>query len=79
MFFDKTKIERTKYLYPVGTRIELDYMDDPYSTLKQGDKGTVVGVDDAAQILMKWDSGSSLALIPDEDSFRKICERCLFS
>ena len=35
-------------------------------------KGTVVGVDDAGQIMMKWDNGMSLSLIPGVDSFHTV-------
>jgi len=66
------EVLRIRTMYPAGTRIELISMDDPYSTLKPGDMGTVQGVDDAGQIMMKWDSGSSLSLIPGEDSFRRV-------
>ena len=60
--------------YPKGTRIELIRMEDPWSSLKPGDMGTVMMVDDAGQIHMKWDSGSSLALIPGEDQFKVVKE-----
>lgn len=60
-------------LYPKGTRIELDMMsgeDRVYSGLK----GTVKFVDDAGQIHMRWDNGSSLALNVEEDVFRIVHE-----
>ena len=65
------ELARIKMVYPAGTRIVLRSMDDPYSRLTRGDKGTVDFVDDAGQIHMRWDNGSSLALLPGEDSFRK--------
>jgi len=65
------EIQRTKTQYPAGTRIVLISMDDPYTILRNGDLGTVEGVDDAGQIMMEWDRGSSLSLIPVVDSFRK--------
>ncbi len=34
-------------------------------------KGTVAYVDDIGQIGVKWDTGSSLSLIPGVDSFSK--------
>lgn len=74
MMYDARKIEALKNRYPEGTRIELISMDDPYTKLKSGDMGTVVGVDDAGQIVMNWDRGSSLSLIPGEDSFKIACE-----
>lgn len=68
----ETELNRIKNNYPHGTRIELIFMDDQYSNLTTGDKGTVDYVDDAGQIHMKWDNGSSLALILGEDMFKKI-------
>lgn len=65
------EVLRTRTMYPAGTRIVLIAMDDPYAKLKPGDMGTVEGVDDAGQIMMRWDIGSSLSLIPGEDSFRR--------
>ena len=64
--------QRMKDNYPPGTRIMLLSMDDPYGPVPKGTKGTVVHVDDAAQIHMKWDNGRTLAIVPGEDSFRKL-------
>lgn len=66
------EVARIRTMYPAGTRIELISMEDPWTHLREGDQGTVVGVDDAGQIMMKWDRGGSLSLIPGEDSFRRI-------
>lgn len=55
-----------------GTRVELIQMEDPYTKLKQGDKGTVDFVDDIGQVHVKWDSGSTLALIPGVDIWKLI-------
>ena len=66
------EIARIRSAYPAGTRVTLVSMEDPYTTLKPGDQGTVQGVDDAGQIMMRWDNGSSLSLIPGEDSFRRV-------
>jgi len=60
--------------YPAGTRVELEHMDDPYSNMPAGLRGTVSFVDDAGKIHMRWDNGSSLALVPGVDSFRKLPE-----
>ena len=60
--------------YPNGTRIELIRMEDPWTAMKPGDRGTVTMVDDAGQIHMKWDMGGSLALIPGEDQFKVVKE-----
>ena len=70
MFCSKKEVEVLRAKYPKGTRIELLSMEDPFTTLVSGDKGTVIGVDDAGQIMMSWDKGSSLSLIPGEDGFK---------
>lgn len=71
---EQAKIQRTKESYPPGTRIMLLSMDDPYAPIPSGTKSTVVHVDDAAQIHMKWDNGRTLAIVPDEDNFRKLTD-----
>ena len=63
-----------KEMYPKGTRIELIEMNDDLYPVPSGTKGTVEFVDDMGQIHMKWDNGRTLALIPDEDEFKKIEE-----
>lgn len=74
MFPSEKFVEEIRGQYPPGTRIQLEFMDDPRA-IPPGTKGTVDHVDDAAQIHCKWDNGRTLAVIPGEDSFRKITER----
>lgn len=64
----REQIQRIKDKYPAGTRIRLNSMDDP-QPVPPGTEGEVICVDDAGQLLMKWDNGRSLSLIPGEDSF----------
>lgn len=64
------EVARIRTLYPAGTRLELLEMDDPYFHPKPGDQGTVQGVDDMGQIMMRWDNGSSLSLVPGYDKFK---------
>ena len=66
------KAEYYKKTYPVGTRIRLLHMDDPYSTIPDGMTGTVTSVDDMGTLHMKWDNGRSLGICPDVDSFEII-------
>jgi hypothetical protein len=57
-----------------GKRIELIRMEDPYTNLKEGDKGTIQFIDDIGQIHVKWDNGSTLAISPEIDEFNIIEE-----
>ncbi len=53
----------------IGKKVRIVRLEDPYTHLKPGDEGTVRGVDDAGHIMMKWDSGSTLNIIPEIDEF----------
>lgn len=57
-----------------GDRIVLLHMDDPYSAVHMGTKGTVVKIvkvpfDMGYQYSVKWDNGSTLDLLPESDSW----------
>lgn len=65
------EIEKIKKMYPTGTRIKLNYMNDYYA-VPSGTCGTVDLVDEAGHIQMIWDNGSTLALIVGEDKFEVI-------
>ena len=56
--------------YPVGTRVVLLQMEDPYAP-PVGTHGTVFGVDDTGSLLVNWDSGSSLSVLFGVDSVTK--------
>lgn len=64
-------IENIKEKYTQGTRIELNIMKGE-SQMPSGLKGTVTHVDDAGQVHINWDNGSTLALNVLEDSFKII-------
>ena len=68
------QIKRVKELYPKGTRIKLEHMDNPLHPILDGMLGTVDHVDDAGQIHMKWDNGRVLAIVPEVDSFSIVDE-----
>ena len=67
----RAQVQRIKEQYPPGTRVRLDHMDDPQA-VPEGTEGTVQMVDDQGALLMKWDNGRSLSLLPGEDSFTVI-------
>jgi hypothetical protein len=50
----------------IGKRVQLQYTNDPYTGLRQGDKGVVNFVDDVGTLHVNWDSGSSLGLVSED-------------
>ena len=72
MFMTEKQVERIRNQYQPGTRLCCDGMPDDPRPIESGTIGTVVGVDDAGQIMMKWDTGRSLSLIPGVDSFHTV-------
>lgn len=72
MFPNKETVERVRKQYPKGTRVELISMNDPYSTLKSGDQGTVDFVDDTATVFVNWDNGSTLGVVFGEDIIKSL-------
>lgn len=74
-FPSREQVESTRKNYPPGTRVMLDNMNDPYSPVESGIRGTVRYVDDAGTLAVAWDNGRSLSLIPGEDSFRKLTQQ----
>ena len=63
---DNTEIKTIKETYLPGMRIRLLKMDDVQAP-PVGTEGTVHGVDDIGSILVAWDNGSGLNVIPGED------------
>ena len=66
-------VERVRREYPVGCRVELLRMDDPQAP-PIGTLGTVLGVDDTASVMVRWDNGGSLHVIYGEDVCRKVAD-----
>lgn len=64
-------VEFLRKMYPVGCKVKLHHMDDPFAP-PTGTKGTVTWVDDIGQIHVKWENGSTLALNIKLDSFSRI-------
>lgn len=71
-FPSREMVSRIRKLYPVGCRVEFVWMDDPYSKLTLGERGTVRAVDDTGTIFVNWDCGSSLGVIYGVDRVRKL-------
>ena len=69
----REQIERLRRQYPIGTMVELISMDDAQSP-PPGTLGKIRGVDDAGSVLVSWQNGSSLSLIPEADDFRIVKE-----
>ena len=74
-FPSREQVASIRKNYPLGTRVMLNNMNDPYSPIESGTRGTVRYVDDCGQLGVAWDNGRSLSLIPGEDSFRKLTQQ----
>ncbi len=69
-FPNKSYLAQLRKQYPVGTKIQLISMRDEKHPILPGTIGEVTHIDDLGSIHMKWQNGSSLALIPEVDSFK---------
>jgi hypothetical protein len=72
-FPSREKVEGIRKRYPIGSRVELVFMDDIQAP-PVGTKGTVIGVDDIGSIMISWDNGSSLSVAYGEDFCRRISD-----
>lgn len=70
VFPRKEDVEEVRSRYKKGMRVELVSMNDPYSSLKPGDRGTVNSVDDIGTVFVSWDCGSGLGVVYGEDKIR---------
>ena len=56
----------------IGKRIRLSFTSDPYTSLKDGDMGTITDINEIGgftQVGVSWDNGSKLMLIKEKDAF----------
>ncbi len=67
----RKQLELLRKRYPAGAEVCLEHMDGE-SGMPSGLKGKVLCVDDAGQIHVNWENGSSLALIPGVDRVRVV-------
>ena len=57
----------------VGDRVELLEMEDSLTSLKKGNKGTVIEIEEEQELIwVKWDNGEKLALLMGIDKFKVI-------
>lgn len=68
MLYNEAALKKLREKYPKGTVVILDKMFD-YHAVPSGTRGVVQFVDDAANIHVRWENGSGLALCPDLDKF----------
>lgn len=71
-FPNKEYLEQLRKRYPVGTKIQLISMRDEKYPILPRTIGEVTHIDDLGSIHMKWQNGSSLAIIPEVDSFKVV-------
>lgn len=71
IFSSREEVKDLRQRYPEGCRVKLLYMDDiqapPLGTL-----GTVRGVDDAGNIMVRWDNGCGLSVAYGADECRRV-------
>ena len=72
-FPSREQIAALRERYPHGTKVKLLAMDDPQAP-PVGTLGEILGVDDAAQLLVRWETGSSLSIILGVDRFEIVQE-----
>lgn len=58
-------IKQLRRDYPIGCRVVLDQMNDPYTHIPAGTQGTCKGVDGIGSIMVDWDCGSTLSIVYD--------------
>jgi len=71
-FPDRETVARLREQFPVGCRIVLDEMEDPYVHIPAGTQGTCCGVDDAGSLMAHWDCGSSLSVVFNVDRCHRV-------
>ena len=73
IFPSREIVESIRKRYPIGSRVELVFMDDIQAP-PAGTKGTARGVDDIGSIMVSWDNGSSLSVAYGEDFCSRISD-----
>ena len=71
-FPSKSYLEQLRKQYPKRTKLQLLSMRNEKYPVLPGTVGEVTHIDDVGSIHMRWENGSSLALIPEVDSFKAV-------
>ena len=69
-FPNKAYLEQLRKQYPKGTKLQMITMRNEKYHVPPGTVGEVTHIDDMGNIHICWQNGSSLAIIPEVDSFR---------
>ena len=69
-FPNKAYLEQLRKQYPKGTKLQMITMRNEKYLVPPGTVGEVTHIDDMGNIHICWQNGSSLAIIPEVDSFR---------
>ena len=70
--FSKSEVETLRNLFPQGSTVKLDKLNDEHARIKSGTYGTVKTVDDFGTIQVKWANGVECGVIPFVDSFERV-------
>lgn len=70
-FIKNYELENLKQMYPVGCRVELEFMTDEGAPIF-GTQGEVMFIDSLGTVFVNWDNGSSLGVIYKVDSIKRV-------
>lgn len=68
----KEELKQIRCNYPVGSRVELVYTNDPWTELRPGARGTVSMVDGVGIVYVDWDNGSELGMLYRVDRIKRV-------
>ncbi len=71
-FPSRETVAKIREQYPVGTKVELISMNDPYRDMPPDLKGTVKSVDNTGTVFVNWENGSGFGVVYGEDKIRKL-------
>ena len=73
-FPSESYLEQLRKKVPCRNEITADFYANEKYPILPGTVGEVTHIDDVGSIHMRWENGSSLALIPEIDSFQTVSE-----